>query len=206
MPNTLALAACHPCAVIKALRPPPEHIDAALQSSGKSSVLEAVVGRDFLPRGTGIVTKRPLVLQLVHTEDPDTPDYGEFLHTGSRKWLDFGAHHQTHVPVAALRVYSNSTRRGEGGTNQRQYAGAVAGARLHPGGLPCVSSRSAVWLRADAMSNEIEAETIRHLGKVRKPVSPEPIQLTVYSSTVPNLTLVDMPGQRLHGPIATVLL
>ena len=46
------------------------------------------------------------------------------------------------------------------------------------------------------MSNEIEAETIRHLGKVRKPVSPEPIQLTVYSSKVPNLTLVDMPGQR----------
>lgn len=44
------------------------------------------------------------------------------------------------------------------------------------------------------MSNEIEAETIRHLGKVRKPVSPEPIQLTVYSSKVPNLTLVDMPG------------
>lgn len=63
-----------------------------MQSSGKSSVLEAVVGRDFLPRGTGIVTKRPLVLQLVHTEDPDQPDYGEFLHTGSRKWMDFGAH------------------------------------------------------------------------------------------------------------------
>lgn len=31
------------------------------QSSGKSSVLENVVGRDFLPRGTGIVTRRPLV-------------------------------------------------------------------------------------------------------------------------------------------------
>jgi hypothetical protein len=31
------------------------------QSSGKSSVLENIVGRDFLPRGTGIVTRRPLV-------------------------------------------------------------------------------------------------------------------------------------------------
>ena len=31
------------------------------QSSGKSSVLENAVGRDFLPRGTGIVTRRPLV-------------------------------------------------------------------------------------------------------------------------------------------------
>ena len=34
------------------------------QSSGKSSVLESIVGRSFLPRGTGIVTRRPLILQL----------------------------------------------------------------------------------------------------------------------------------------------
>ena len=35
------------------------------QSSGKSSVLEALVGRDFLPRGPDVCTRRPLVLQLV---------------------------------------------------------------------------------------------------------------------------------------------
>ena len=34
------------------------------QSSGKSSVLENIVGRDFLPRGNSIVTRRPLTLQL----------------------------------------------------------------------------------------------------------------------------------------------
>ncbi|KAG7268764.1 hypothetical protein CRUP_034248 [Coryphaenoides rupestris] len=33
------------------------------QSSGKSSVLESLVGRDLLPRGTGVVTRRPLILQ-----------------------------------------------------------------------------------------------------------------------------------------------
>uniref|UniRef100_A0A672ZMS6 Dynamin-1-like protein n=1 Tax=Sphaeramia orbicularis TaxID=375764 RepID=A0A672ZMS6_9TELE len=38
------------------------------QSSGKSSVLESLVGRDLLPRGTGIVTRRPLILQLVHVD------------------------------------------------------------------------------------------------------------------------------------------
>ena len=37
------------------------------QSSGKSSVLEGLVGRTFLPRGTGIVTRRPLVLQLIYS-------------------------------------------------------------------------------------------------------------------------------------------
>ena len=40
------------------------------QSSGKSSVLENIVGRDFLPRGQGIVTRRPLVLQLIHRNVP----------------------------------------------------------------------------------------------------------------------------------------
>ena len=37
------------------------------QSSGKSSVLESIVGRDFLPRGSGIVTRAPLILQLQTT-------------------------------------------------------------------------------------------------------------------------------------------
>ncbi len=44
------------------------------QSSGKSSVLEAIVGRSFLPRGHGIVTRRPLVLQLFNTRHPPTVD------------------------------------------------------------------------------------------------------------------------------------
>ncbi|XP_048066819.1 dynamin-1-like protein isoform X1 [Megalobrama amblycephala] len=44
----------------------PQIIVVGSQSSGKSSVLESLVGRDFLPRGSGIVTRRPLVLQLVN--------------------------------------------------------------------------------------------------------------------------------------------
>ncbi|XP_042429878.1 phragmoplastin DRP1C-like [Zingiber officinale] len=59
------------------------------QSSGKSSVLESIVGRDFLPRGSGIVTRRPLVLQLHKTESGS--EYGEFLHAPRRKYSDFAA-------------------------------------------------------------------------------------------------------------------
>ncbi|KAL1224840.1 Dynamin-related protein 3B [Cardamine amara subsp. amara] len=59
------------------------------QSSGKSSVLEALVGRDFLPRGNDICTRRPLVLQLVQTKprsDGGSDDeWGEFLHLPSGK-------------------------------------------------------------------------------------------------------------------------
>ncbi|KAF8038308.1 hypothetical protein BT93_B0986 [Corymbia citriodora subsp. variegata] len=58
------------------------------QSSGKSSVLESIVGRDFLPRGSGIVTRRPLVLQLHKTED-GAQDYAEFLHLPKRRFSDF---------------------------------------------------------------------------------------------------------------------
>ncbi|KAK9077163.1 hypothetical protein SSX86_005499 [Deinandra increscens subsp. villosa] len=62
------------------------------QSSGKSSVLEALVGRDFLPRGSDICTRRPLVLQLLQIKrKPDGTDeeYGEFLHVPGKKFYDF---------------------------------------------------------------------------------------------------------------------
>ncbi|NP_001151777.1 dynamin-related protein 1A [Zea mays] len=59
------------------------------QSSGKSSVLESVVGKDFLPRGSGIVTRRPLVLQL-HRIDGDR-EYAEFIHLPRKRFTDFAA-------------------------------------------------------------------------------------------------------------------
>ncbi|TKS92068.1 Dynamin-2 [Collichthys lucidus] len=55
------------------------------QSAGKSSVLENFVGRDFLPRGSGIVTRRPLILQLVN----NIAEYAEFLHCKGKKFVDF---------------------------------------------------------------------------------------------------------------------
>lgn len=79
------------------------------QSSGKSSVLENIVGRDFLPRGTGIVTRRPLILQLINRaalpksqangikegvegttdKEANVEEWGEFLHIPGQKFYDF---------------------------------------------------------------------------------------------------------------------
>jgi dynamin 1-like protein len=62
--------------------------------------LENIVGRDFLPRGSGIVTRRPLVLQLINipSERDDKPedDRVHIPHTaesvaGQREWAEF--HH-----------------------------------------------------------------------------------------------------------------
>jgi dynamin 1-like protein len=49
----------------------------------------SIVGRDFLPRGQGIVTRRPLVLQLIHNpvspdDPPDMIEYAQFLHVEKR--------------------------------------------------------------------------------------------------------------------------
>ncbi|KAL0865061.1 hypothetical protein Bca101_044179 [Brassica carinata] len=103
------------------------------QSSGKSSVLKSVVGRDFLPRGSGIVTRRPLVLQLHKTEE-GTTEYAEFLHAPRKRFADFAA-----------------------------------------------------------VRKEIEDETDRITGK-SKQISNIPIQLSIYSPNVVNLTLIDLPG------------
>ncbi|OWB62413.1 hypothetical protein B5S31_g683 [[Candida] boidinii] len=84
------------------------------QSSGKSSVLENIVGREFLPRGTGIVTRRPLILQLINKRtsnknksnhqdlldiqtvddkgaktENNSEEWGEFLHLPGKQFFNF---------------------------------------------------------------------------------------------------------------------
>ncbi|XP_021776246.1 dynamin-related protein 3A-like [Chenopodium quinoa] len=103
------------------------------QSSGKSSVLEALVGRDFLPRGCDICTRRPLVLQLLQTKRSDE-EWGEFLHLPGKRFYDF-----------------NDIRR------------------------------------------EIQAETDREAGG-NKGVVDKQIRLKIFSPTVLDITLVDLPG------------
>ena len=96
------------------------------QSSGKSSVLENIVGRDFLPRGSGIVTRRPLVLQLINIpsereEDdddevhvPHTPasvagqqEWGEFLHIPGQRFYDF-AQVRREIEAETSRIAGNN--------------------------------------------------------------------------------------------------
>ena len=86
--------------------------------------------RDFLPRGSGIVTRRPLLLKLLHSNQ----EWAEFLHAPGKKFTRF-----------------SDVRR------------------------------------------EIEDETDRETGRNRG-ISNKPINLTVYSPNVMDLTLVDLPG------------
>ncbi|SCM00176.1 dynamin-like protein, putative [Plasmodium chabaudi chabaudi] len=60
------------------------------QSSGKSSVLESIVGLDFLPRGEGIVTRRPIEFRLIHIkEDSEIKHWATFEDDKNKKFTDF---------------------------------------------------------------------------------------------------------------------
>ncbi|KAF5100331.1 hypothetical protein D0Z00_001299 [Geotrichum galactomycetum] len=102
------------------------------QSSGKSSVLEAIVGHEFLPKGANMVTRRPIELTLINTPNI-AAEYGEFPALGLGKITDFTQIQKTLTDLNLA--------------------------------VP-------------------EAEAI----------SDEPIQLRIYSPTVPDLTLIDLPG------------
>ncbi|KAK4058297.1 mitochondrial dynamin GTPase Msp1 [Microbotryomycetes sp. JL221] len=73
------------------------------QSSGKSSVLEAIVGREFLPKGDNMVTRRPIELTLVHTppssSDPHPRTVAEFPSLGAGHITDFALVQQTLVDL-----------------------------------------------------------------------------------------------------------
>ncbi|XP_054005661.1 dynamin-1-like protein isoform X4 [Hylaeus anthracinus] len=124
----------------------PQIVVLGTQSSGKSSVIESLVGRSFLPRGTGIVTRRPLVLQLVYTPKDE-----------------------------------REHRNAENGTLDLNEWGTF----LH--------AKSRIYTNFDEIRKEIESETERMAG-TNKGICPEPINLKIYSTSVVNLTLIDLPG------------
>lgn len=66
----------------------PQMVVVGSQSSGKSSIIETIVGKEILPRGTGIVTRRPLILQLKHISN-SLSEWGEFNHIEGKKFEKF---------------------------------------------------------------------------------------------------------------------
>lgn len=141
------------------------------QSCGKSSVLENIVGRDFLPRGTGIVTRRPLVLQLINVKpDDDIVTKGDNSIDGDTSEEDHEINLEDHL---RKRNGSSSSTRTEWGEFLH-----IPGKRFY---------------NFNDIRREIERETGRIAGQ-NKGISRLPINLKIYSTNVLNLTLVDLPG------------
>ncbi|WVO18052.1 hypothetical protein L204_105750 [Cryptococcus depauperatus] len=149
----------------------PQIVVVGSQSSGKSSVLETIVGRDFLPRGSGIVTRRPLVLQLIHTPS-QSPS------SSSNNTSDVYLPNLDSAPTAGAGVMR------PGGRSMSNGTGAEYAEFLH------INRR---FTDFEDIRKEIEAETFRVAGQ-NKGVSKLPINLKIYGPGVLNLTLVDLPG------------
>eukprot|EP00051_Salpingoeca_urceolata_P010482 m.128161 g.128161 ORF g.128161 m.128161 type:complete len:755 (-) comp16727_c1_seq1:514-2778(-) len=149
----------------------PQIVVVGAQSSGKSSVLENIVGRDFLPRGTGIVTRVPLVMQLINVSDQ-----------GSAGAAPGAAGSEGHGTAATAMAADPSTA----------AAAAVAAAAS--------ASEWAVFLHSDEVFTDFElvrqeiADRTEKLTRGIKGISDSPINLKIYSPHVLNLTLVDLPG------------
>ncbi|CAM9847171.1 unnamed protein product [Phaeothamnion confervicola] len=154
----------------------PQIVVVGSQSSGKSSVLENIVGRDFLPRGTGIVTRRPLILQLFNT-GPPRRDSSTALASANGASAANGS----------TGGGGGSTGGGGGGgsspkppTPEREW-----GEFLHNPG-------QRIYNFAE-IRDEIVRETERETGR-NKGISAKTITLRIYSPYVLNLTLIDLPG------------
>ena len=139
------------------------------QSSGKSSVLESIVGRSFLPRGTGIVTRRPLVLQLFNTAENGIDEIADDLEDDERKI-------QMDENVSSRRKQRDRVAE----TSEEEWGEFLH----HPG------RRYTVF---EDIREEIKRDTDRLSGR-SKGVSSQPIHLKIYSPRVLTLTMVDLPG------------
>lgn len=102
------------------------------QSSGKSSVLESIVGQEFLPKGNNMVTRRPIELTLVNTPE-SAADVAEF---------------------PALKMFNL--------TDFQQVQKVLYDLNMAVSPSECISN--------------------------------DPIQITIKSPKVPDLSLVDLPG------------
>ncbi|QEU62589.1 Dnm1 [Kluyveromyces lactis] len=149
------------------------------QSSGKSSILETLVGRDFLPRGTGIVTRRPLVLQL-NNIDPNSPlvyNYDNSSSTSLEQVNDEPDTRTEREMTLEDHLRKNSNYKPEIKNEWGEFL-HIPGRRFYD---------------FSEIRREIENETARIAGK-EKGISRIPINLKIYSPHVLNLTLVDLPG------------
>ncbi|KAL6925713.1 hypothetical protein ACO0SA_000314 [Hanseniaspora valbyensis] len=149
------------------------------QSSGKSSILETLVGKDFLPRGTGIVTRRPLVLQLCNINQTDIA----VLDLDSQDDLKDSQQSDNEGEITLEEHLRRTNKNYQKPTDAKPLM--EWGEFLHYPGKR--------FFNFQDIRKEIENETFRIAGK-NKGISNNPINLKIYSPNVVNLTLVDLPG------------
>lgn len=172
------------------------------QSCGKSSVLENIVGKDFLPRGTGIVTRRPLVLQLIHVNPEDIPDDSHSSSVTGSLSSDLRDESSSSFSKSSTPMSTQSMASANDDSNDDTEINLEDHLRRHLNGGRTEKKTSwgeflhlpnKKFYNFNDIRNEIANETSRIAGQ-NKGISRLPINLKIYSDKVLNLTLVDLPG------------
>lgn len=167
-------------------------------------MLENIVGRDFLPRGSGIVTRRPLILQLIQipvrvakralavvlrflfalnatpiffVRSTCRNDFRSFACVNSSSLSSPFACLLASFPLDLALLPVQSAGLEEGGEEWGEF--------LH--------KPDELFYNFSDIRTEIERVTDAETGK-NKGISHKPINLKIYSPHVINLTLVDLPG------------
>lgn len=154
----------------------PQLVVVGSQSSGKSSVLENIVGRDFLPRGNNIVTRRPLILQLINTDVLNERDVTISLSTTSTS--------------STSNPRSPRSERPEVESKESRERDIAKDTKAEWGEFNHIDKK---FYDFSAIKAEITKETERLTGRGTA-ISTSPIFLRIYSPHIPTLTLVDLPG------------
>jgi len=171
----------------------PQLVVVGSQSSGKSSVLENIVGKDFLPRGTNIVTRCPLVLQLVHLRTCASPAMSDTSLLdptslgGKLSSASFGSLGSLREKFSLGDLTPKASLSNSGDLEDFQDTKGIVewGEFLH-----CPGKK---FTNFHEICDEIERQTQKLAGD-NKAVSNTPIHLRIYSPNVLDLTLVDLPG------------
>lgn len=160
----------------------PQIVVVGSQSSGKSSVLENIVGRDFLPRGSGIVTRRPLILQLINVPSDQAAAAAPNKDGGAD--VNVNGVDSSDVDTGANGLRTDDERMAP--HTPASVAAHDEWAEFHH--MPGQRIRDFAQVK-----KEIETETARIAGH-NKGINRQPINLKIFSPHVLSLTLVDLPG------------
>ena len=166
------------------------------QSSGKSSVLENIVGRDFLPRGTGIVTRRPLVLQLINRRKskPQQSQNNNNNNNNNNSNNNKDSDKSNNIEEAEHKLKDLNVGSNENGKEQQQQlqqSGQSEDNKEEWGEFLHLPGKK--FYNFEEIRQEIVRETDKVTGN-NLGISSIPINLRIYSPYVLTLTLVDLPG------------
>lgn len=171
----------------------PDIVVVGTQSSGKSSLLNSLIGMDILPTGKQMVTRTPLRLQLIQSKKQE-----QYLVKESESPCPNKSSSNLNQGQAGQAGQSEQSESSVSKTKER-FTKSIAYFGYYDNGLwettheVPVDYPTPTHDQQQEISGIIEQITVKKAGS-QKNVSQDPIHLRIVSPHVVNLTFTDLPG------------